>query len=139
MLGAATLLLGVPAASQMTQSQQLDAARSISRLLGLSPAGTELWARQSLKRARNDELDKISAVELEIGRELARSTPDRARLDTLVERFVVENAAIERRRKLQELADAFEHTPADRQQIGRFIADAVRDANNRGAVLQPLP
>lgn len=118
----------------------LDHARSIAVLLQLSPAGTEVWARQSVKRATNEEYSALTRVEVEIGRELARSSPDRGRLDLLVEQYATESGAVNRRRKRREMADAFQLTPADRQKVGQFIERAAQQSlEKERPVLQPLP
>lgn len=139
-IAALALLCGSPALSQMTELQLLDAARNLARLLHLSPAGTELWARQSVQRATREEYQAITKIEAEIGHELARPSPDRHRLDLLVDRYALENAAIERNRKRRELDDAFQLSPADRQKIGQFIErSAQRSLERKRPVLQPLP
>lgn len=134
------LLFSAPALSQMTEPQLLDSARNIARLLQLSPAGTELWARQSVKRATREEYTSITQTEIEIGRELARSSPDRRRLDALVDQYAKGSAAVERDRKLKELDDAFQLTSADRQKVGQFIEQSARQSlEKKRPVLQPLP
>lgn len=139
-LAALGLLLSAPALSQMTEPQLLDFSRSIAGLLHLSPAGTELWARQSVKRATSEEYNALTRVEVEIGRELARPSPDRGHLNILVEQYAAESAAVNRNRKRKELDDAFQLTSADRQKVGRFIErSAQRSLGKERPVLQPLP
>ncbi len=124
----------------MTEPQLLDAGRNIARLLQLSPAGTELWARQSVKRATREDYDGITRIEIEIGRELAQSSPDRRRLDALVEQYATHSAAIERSRKSSELDDAFQLTAEDRQKIGQFMERSARQSlQKKSPALQVLP
>lgn len=139
-LAVLAVLLSAPALSQMTESQLLDVGRNIARLLQLSPAGTELWTRQSVKRATREDYGGITRIEVEIGHELARSSPDRRRLDALVEQYATQSAAIERRKKINELDDAFQLTADDRQKIGRFIERSARQSlQKQSPVLQVLP
>lgn len=124
----------------MTESQQLDAARSIARLLQLSPEGTEIWARQAVKRATSEEYSTLTKIEVDIGHELARPSPDKHRLDMLVAQYGSESASIERERKRKELDDAFRLTSEDRQKIGQFIEkSALESLARKRPVLQPLP
>jgi len=139
-LTALLLLVSAPALSQMTETQLLDAARSIARLLQLSPAGTELWAHQSVKRAIGESYRALNHVDLQIGQELAKSSPDRHRLDVLIEQYAYESAAIERRRKRSEIDDAFHLSAMDRQKIGLFIEKKyTATAKEESPVLAPLP
>ena len=139
-LTALLLLISAPALSQMTETQLLDAARSIARLLQLSPAGTELWAHQSVKRAIGESYRALDYVDLQIGQELAKPSPDRHRLDVLIEQYAAESGAIERRRKRGEIDDAFHLSTMDRQKVGLFISKKYTDSTKKQRpVLAPLP
>lgn len=139
-LAALAFFVSSVATSQMTEPQQLDAARSLATLLQLSPEGTELWARQAVKRATSEEYRSLTRIELDIGRELARPSPDKHRLNMLVAQYGSESASIERERKRKELDDAFRLTSEDRQKIGRFIEKSARESlARRRPVMQPLP
>ena len=139
-LAALAFLVSSPATSQMTESRQLDAARSIARLLQLSPEGTEIWARQTVKRATSEEYSALTRIEVDIGNELARPSPDKHRLNTLVAQYGSESGSIERERKRKELDDAFRLSSEDRQKIGQFIEKSARESLARKRpVLQPLP
>lgn len=134
------LLISAPALSQMTETQLLDAARSIARLLQLSPAGTELWARQSVKRANGESYRALDHVDLQIGQELAKLSPDRRRLDVLIDQYAAESFALERRKKRSEIDDAFHLSATDRQKIGLFIEKKYTDSpKGQRPVLAPLP
>lgn len=126
--------------SQLDQQQMLDFARGMAKLVGMSPEGTELYARRSLEMSSADQDDRVSAVEIAIGQELARPTTTRERLADLVERYATEIAARERRRKSREMELALELSQADRQTLGRFLERSTRQSMaNSQRITRPLP
>ena len=137
---AAAVLVGAPAMSQLGQQQMLDYARGIAKMVGMSPEGTELYARRSLEMSSADQYDRVSAVEIAIGQELARPTTTRDRLAALVEQYAVESAAVARRRKSREMELALELSQADRQTLGRFLEQSTRQSlANSQRIARPRP
>jgi hypothetical protein len=126
--------------AQMSRPQLLDAAKSIAKIMGLSPEGTELWAQQSVERANYDAYSRVTQVEVQIGRELARSSPDRLRLNMLVNQYAARSAALDRQRKRDEINGALRLPVPDRQKVGLFIVQSARQSlGTAKPVLKTLP
>lgn len=133
----AGLLLATPVIAQGSGPSLLEYGRIAAGLIGLSPEGTELWARKSVEWARTDDFRRLNAVERAIGEELARPSPDRARLMALTNDYVAERSVLARREKQQLIDAAFDLSPADRARLGRFIERASADDDK--PVPRPFP
>lgn len=134
------LVASVPICAQPTGADLLDSIRGLVKVIGLSPQGTEILARQTLKHARSGHDGAMERIEIAIGEELARPSFDRRRLDALVDQYAAESAASARRHKLQLVEDASLLSPTDRQKFGRFLSrSSQKDAKKEEGVLLSLP
>ena len=117
----------------------MQASRGMTRLVGMSPAGTETWARLSVARGETHDLRPFDRIDREIGEQLALDVPDRAKLADLAKAYATEKARVELNEQNRMIADAFQLSVADRKILGRFL---VRSRTAQGAnarVLSPQP
>ena len=126
-LAAAMLIFSAPAMSQLPETENLDLALGLMKVVGLSAEGTQLMARRAVERTKSkaQQVDRGSAIEKAIGEQLARPSVDRSRLRSLIDQYAEETAAIERRRKTSEVEAALELSQADRQKLGRFLVSSA--------------
>lgn len=127
----AALIFSAPASAEMPTDRLYEVARSQALvLIGLSPAGAEIYARRSVAFSeRKGRFDALSSLKVLMGEELAREAPDMLRVAEL-SRAVAQEQANDARAEYEELIEtAFELPEADRRKLGDMIA------RNNGAAL----
>jgi uncharacterized membrane protein YccC len=112
---------GTAYAVQLSPETILEASRGMTRLVGMSPAGTETWARLSVARGEKQDLSAFDRIDREIGEQLALDTPDKTKLAALAKAYAAERARVELNEQNQMIADAFQLSDADRKILGRFL------------------
>ena len=130
---------GTSYALQISPENLLEASRAMTRIVGLSPAGTEIWAKLSVERSNTQKFTAFDRIDRQIGEQLALDNPDKAKLAALAKAYAAEKTRFELDEQNRMIADAFQLSDADRKILGRFI---VRTRTQQGAnapVLSPLP
>lgn len=134
------LVASAPIYAQAAGADMLELIRGLVKVIGLSPEGTDMLARQSLKRAGKRDGKAIEHIEIAMGEELARPSLDRRRLAALIDQYAVESAAEARRDKEQLVEDASRLSLSDRQKFGRFLSRSSQaELKKDRGVLLSLP
>lgn len=122
--------------SQTLDDRALSLSRTSAKIIGLSREGAEIWAQGSLKlgQASAHEYDRVSAVDIEIGKELKQDVVDRERLTELVDHYASEVAALEKAQKKAMIDLALSLPRQDRETLGRHI-----EAINQESVAEAKP
>jgi hypothetical protein len=120
----AALILSVPVSAKVPIENLLALARSQALvLMGLSPAGAEIYARRAVdfseKKGRFDAVSRLRALQ---GEELSRKAPDRLRVAKLSEAIAEAEARDARSENEELVATAFQLPEVDRRQLGKVIA-----------------
>jgi hypothetical protein len=135
---------GTAYAAQLSPETILEASRGMTRLVGMSPAGTETWARLSVARGEKQGSAAFDRIDREIGEQLALDTPDKAKLAMLARAYAAERARVELNEQNRMIADAFQLSDADRKILGRFLVrsrtpQARTPQGANAPVLSPQP
>ena len=130
---------GTACAVQLAPGQLLEASRAVTRLVGMSPEGTEIWAKLSVARSEKQHYSGFDRIDREIGEQLALDVPDKGKLAALARAYASEKAAFELRERDQLIADAFRLPDADRKTLGRFLVRSRTNSKPAAPVLAPLP
>jgi hypothetical protein len=135
---------GTAYAVQLSPETILEASRGMTRLVGMSPAGTETWAGLSVARGEKQDLSAFDRIDREIGEQLALDTPDKAKLAALAKAYAAERARVELNEQNRMIADAFQLSDADRKILGRFLVrsrtpQARTPQGTNAPVLSPQP
>ena len=122
------IAVAAPVAAQLTTDQTLEIARTIaSSLIGLSPSGAETYARRVVATSSSAKYKALTRLDLQIGEELAREKPDRARLEQLIEAVAIEEASLARTKRQETVTTAFLLSASDRKILGRMIVQSHKD------------
>ena len=130
---------GTACAVQLVPGELLEASRAVTRFVGLSPEGTEIWAKLSVARSEKQHYSGFDRIDREIGEQLALDVPDKGKLAALARAYASEKAAFELRERDQLIADAFRLPDADRKTLGRFLVRSRTNSKPAAPVLTPLP
>lgn len=113
-----------PALAQTPTDKLYELARSQAlSLIGLSPAGVEIYARRSVAFSENKgRFGALSRLKVLLGNELARKSPDMLRV-TELSRAVAREQSKDAQAEYEELVEtAFQLPDADRRKLGDMIA-----------------
>lgn len=128
----ASLALASPSFAQekpvFTDAELLDLSRSMAKLIGMSPAGTTLYAEEMFKRSRTISYREIEEADLALAEELERDAPDQRRLQELADRVARAAAAINAQRSQDLIAVASRLSPADRKILARFKSSLLQES-----------
>ena len=138
-IGGIVAVTGTAYAVQLSPETILEASRGMTRLVGMSPAGTETWARLSVARGEKQDLSAFDRIDREIGEQLALDTPDKTKLAALAKAYAAERARVELNEQNQMIADAFQLSDADRKILGRFLVRSRTPQGANAPVLSPQP
>jgi hypothetical protein len=110
-----------------------------ARLLGLTPEGTALWAEHIQRTGDWLEWRRVTEIEAEIGRQLARVEVDWRLLDQLASDYASESARAVRVRKQRTVDTALQLTAKDRKAIGAFLEQTSRRRTGSSTLPPNLP
>ncbi|MGA1798541.1 hypothetical protein VH567_07150 [Sphingomonas sp. 4RDLI-65] len=130
---------GTAYALQLSPETIMEASRGMTRLVGMSPAGTEMWVRLSVARGGKQDLGAFDRIDREIGEQLAFDTPDKAKLAMLARAYATEQAKFELNERNGMIADALRLSVADRKILGRFLVRSRTRDGPPTPVVAPLP